>query len=99
MSLAERVRDTVTGALERLADEGVFGRPDAARGHLASATAWVVERPKRAEHGDLATNVALVLNKKLGKPPRAIAEALVKALDWAFLSGPHRRVFARLVAG
>ena len=81
MSLAERVRDTVTGALERLADEGVFGRPDAARGHLASATAWVVERPKRAEHGDLATNVALVLNKKLGKPPRAIAEALVKALE------------------
>jgi arginyl-tRNA synthetase len=40
----------------------------------------VVERPKRPEHGDLATNAAMVLNKRAGKPPRAIAEGLVKAL-------------------
>ncbi len=40
-----------------------------------------MERPKRAEHGDLATNVAMTLTKKLGKPPRAIAEALVKGLE------------------
>jgi arginyl-tRNA synthetase len=40
-----------------------------------------VERPKRAEHGDLATNAALVLAKRAGKPPRAVAEALVKALE------------------
>ncbi len=81
MSLAERVRTTVTDALERLADQGLFGPADAARGQLASATGWAVERPKRAEHGDLATNLALVLTKKLGKPPRQIAEALVKALE------------------
>ena len=81
MSLAERVRTTVTRALERLAEEGVFGSPAEARGHLAATTGWTVERPKRPEHGDLATNVAMALTKKLGKPPRAIAEALVKALE------------------
>jgi arginyl-tRNA synthetase len=48
---------------------------------LARDAAYVIERPKRAEHGDLATNVALVLTKKAGKPPRSIAEALVKALE------------------
>ncbi len=80
MSLAERVRTTISGALERLADEGAFGAPAEARAHLAATAGWAVERPKRAEHGDLATNVAMTLTKKLGKPPRAIAEALVKAL-------------------
>jgi arginyl-tRNA synthetase len=80
MSLADRVRTTVTRALERLADEGAFGAPAEARAQIPSATGWSVERPKRAEHGDLATNVAMVLTKKLGKPPRVIADALVKAL-------------------
>jgi arginyl-tRNA synthetase len=32
-------------------------------------------------HGDLATNLALVLAKSLNKKPRAVAEALVKALQ------------------
>src|ERR1700675_2242145 len=80
MSLAERVRSTVNRALERLADEGAFGPPAEARLQLAQSTGWTLERPKRAEHGDLATNVAMTLTKKLGKPPRVIAEALVKAL-------------------
>ena len=80
MSLVDRVRSTVTRALERVADEGAFGPSAEARAQLAAATAWTVERPKRAEHGDLATNVAMVLTKKLGKPPRAIAEALVRGL-------------------
>jgi arginyl-tRNA synthetase len=41
---------------------------------------WVIERPKRPEHGDLATNVALAIAKRAGKPPRVLAEALVRAL-------------------
>jgi arginyl-tRNA synthetase len=80
MSLADRVRSSVTRALERLADEGAFEPAAEARAQLAGAAGWTVERPKRAEHGDLATNVAMTLTKKLGKPPRAIAEALVKGL-------------------
>jgi arginyl-tRNA synthetase len=81
MSLADRVRTTLTATLERLADAGELG-PDGKRVVAEAATGggWTVERPKRPEHGDLATNVAMTLTKKLGKPPRAIAEALVKGL-------------------
>ncbi len=40
----------------------------------------VVERPKNPEHGDYAVNSALQLAKRLGRKPRDIAEAIVKAL-------------------
>jgi arginyl-tRNA synthetase len=69
MSLADRVRASLSLALASMGME-----------EIARGASYVVERPKRAEHGDLATNVAMVLTKKAGKPPRAIAEALVKAL-------------------
>ena len=39
-----------------------------------------VERPKNAEHGDYATNIALRLAKGAGKPPRAVAEAIATRL-------------------
>jgi arginyl-tRNA synthetase len=78
MNLAERVRATIHSALERLAIAGQLGSDGQAA--IAASTAWTVERPKRAEHGDLTTNVAMVLSKRAGKPPRAIAEALVNEL-------------------
>ena len=68
MSLADRVRGALQAALAK-----------AGMGELAAGSTWAVERPKRAEHGDLATNVALVLAKGGGKP-RSIAEQLVAAL-------------------
>ena len=70
MSLADRVRASLTHALASMGME-----------EIARGASYVVERPKRAEHGDLATNVAMALAKRAGKPPRAIAEALVKALE------------------
>ena len=39
-----------------------------------------IERPKRPEHGDYATNVALALAKTVGKQPRALAEIIVERL-------------------
>jgi arginyl-tRNA synthetase len=39
-----------------------------------------VERPKNPEHGHYAVNSALQLAKRLGKKPRDIAEAIVKAV-------------------
>jgi arginyl-tRNA synthetase len=69
MSLGDRVRASLGDALVSMG-----------MGELAQGVSYVVERPKRAEHGDLATNVAMTLQKKAGKPPRAIAEALVKSL-------------------
>jgi arginyl-tRNA synthetase len=83
MSLAEQVRAVVEGALREAARAGAFG--DGVDPSLFGGAAFTVERPKRPEHGDLATNAPMVLTKKLGRPPRAIAEALVKALDGSLI--------------
>jgi len=40
----------------------------------------LLERPKSAEHGDFATNLALVLAKPLKQNPRAIAAQILEAL-------------------
>lgn len=40
-----------------------------------------VEAPREAAHGDLATNAAMALAKKVGMNPRALAEALVPELQ------------------
>jgi arginyl-tRNA synthetase len=78
MSLVDRVRTSVSGALHRLRAEGALGEIDAPT--LDAITSWTVERPKRAEHGHYATNIAMVLTKQVGLPPRKIAEKLVLAL-------------------
>jgi len=40
----------------------------------------VIERPKSREHGDYATNVALVMAKKVGRNPRELAGELAELL-------------------
>jgi arginyl-tRNA synthetase len=70
MSLPDRVRASLSSALASMGLE-----------EMARGASYVVERPKRAEHGDLATNLAMALAKRAGKPPRALAETLVKALE------------------
>ncbi len=40
----------------------------------------LLERPKSAEHGDFATNLALILAKPLKQNPRAIATQIIAAL-------------------
>jgi arginyl-tRNA synthetase len=69
--VTERLADLVRAALDRAAADGVIG---------GDATAMVAfERPKRREHGDWATNIAMVVAAGDG-PPRAVAEALVERL-------------------
>ncbi|MEI8146848.1 MAG: arginine--tRNA ligase, partial [Alphaproteobacteria bacterium] len=63
------VRDAVT-ALQR--DGVVGGTPQLDR--------IVVEPPREASHGDLATNAAMVLAKEAGMKPRDLAEALAVKL-------------------
>src|ERR1700710_1978545 len=46
----------------------------------AADTAVLLERPKQAEHGDLACKLAMKLGKKLKTNPRQLAERLVVAL-------------------
>lgn len=45
-----------------------------------SALNVVLERPKSADHGDFATNLAMQLAKPLKQNPRAIAQAIIDAL-------------------
>ena len=40
-----------------------------------------IEKPRIAEHGDASTNLALMLTKAVGKPPRVVAQELVDAVD------------------
>jgi arginyl-tRNA synthetase len=65
-----------------------------------TANGWSVdgavplEVPRQADHGDYASNVALVLAKKVGRPPREVAQALLDQLatggllEAASLAGP-----------
>lgn len=46
----------------------------------ATVPAFVVERTRSREHGDFATNVAMLLTKAAGRKPREVAEALIAAL-------------------
>ena len=73
--LAELIR----AALVRAASSGALALdPDA-------VPEPALERPRLAEHGDWATNVALVLAKAAKAPPRAVADAMVAHLelpDW-----------------
>lgn len=63
--MEERIRKAVAEVLQQL------GAPE---------TAFVVERPGDAAHGDYATNAALVAAKRLGKNPRELADELAQHL-------------------
>lgn len=70
--VTEHLRKLLRGALEGCAAKGLCGSyPD---------IQIEVEAPKSAEHGDLATNLALIVASQEGKKPREVAEALVDNL-------------------
>ena len=62
---------------------------------LGDTAVPALERPKQADHGDFATNIALQLAKPLGKNPREVATMLKAALDAA----PHPLVTEVTIAG
>ncbi len=45
--------------------------------------ALTVERPRNPEHGDYASNIAMQIAKKVGRPPRQLAELIVAELGEA----------------
>jgi arginyl-tRNA synthetase len=79
-SVRSTVRALLQTAVDQLKREGLLAvLPDTIP----------VERTKRAEHGDYATNIALALAKPAGKQPRALAQIIVdrlRAADGADLS-------------
>src|SRR5438445_13859295 len=55
---------------------------------------FTIEVPADLKFGDLATNVALVLARQAGKPPRSVAETVL-----ARLRDPERWLAATEIAG
>jgi arginyl-tRNA synthetase len=51
-----------------------------AAGDEGAPPAFTLEVPKQAEHGDFATNAALLLAKRVKRPPREVAGALAEVL-------------------
>ncbi|HKJ92529.1 MAG TPA: arginine--tRNA ligase [Longimicrobiales bacterium] len=49
----------------------------------AEAAAVELMRPRNPEHGDVATNLAMILARPLGQPPRDIAGRILELLDLA----------------
>jgi arginyl-tRNA synthetase len=70
-SARETVRDLLVQALAALARDGTIP---------AVPESVPVERAKRPEHGDFASNVALAIAKGAGKTARTIAEAIIARL-------------------
>src|SRR3954463_8794389 len=66
------VLDRVLAALGALTASGALPALDASR--------VVVEPPRDAAHGDMATNAAMVLAKDAGKKPRELAELIAEKL-------------------
>lgn len=63
-----------------LIDETLTALKAAGTLKLEQVPGYTVEPPKNPAHGDWAVNVAMLLNKPEGKPPREIATAIVKGL-------------------
>ena len=73
MTLYARFAAHLDAVLDELEAEGAFA-PGVDRGAVA------VEPPRDPSHGDLATNAAMVLAKRAGTNPRALAELIVPKL-------------------
>ncbi len=48
---------------------------------IETKPALQITRTKNAAHGDFTCNIAMILAKQAGKPPRDIAQAIIDALD------------------
>ena len=75
MNPLEQQIQIVSAALRQAA---VKAEPAAAE----SLPAFTLEKPREKAHGDLATNLAMLLTKAAKKPPRVIAESIVAELDF-----------------
>ena len=72
--IQDRLSELVHAALVAAGDDlGLAGEPPGIE----------LTKPRQREHGDFATNVALVLAKRVGRPPREVAEVLVRHLPEA----------------
>jgi len=73
----EELSATLVCALTTLTERGVVALTDGVPSSVR------VERPRRKDHGDYATNIALQLSKHASLPPKELAHALAGELEHA----------------
>ena len=71
--MRSHLRELLTRAIEKTAKGGELD--------TTALPPLLLEPAKQTEFGDLATNVAMLWAKKVKKPPRAIAEAILKNFE------------------
>jgi arginyl-tRNA synthetase len=71
--MRSHLRELLTQAIEKTAKGGELNSTE--------LPPLLLEPPKQREYGDLATNIALLWAKIAKKPPRLIAEAILKNLE------------------
>ncbi|MHB8894066.1 MAG: arginine--tRNA ligase [Candidatus Geothermincolia bacterium] len=71
----EQITSLIQDALDRAIAEGLL--PPVEAGNIE------LDRPKRKEHGDWATNLALAVAGKVGRNPREVANIIARALPAA----------------
>ena len=68
------MKDTIESLLSRALEQLI------ADGLIETAVALQITRTKDAAHGDFTCNVAMMLAKQAGRPPREVAQAIVDVL-------------------
>ena len=68
--MKENIESLLDQALEQLAADGL----------IETKPSLQITRTKDATHGDFTCNVAMMLAKQAGKPPREVAQAIIDAL-------------------
>jgi len=71
--MRKHLRELLTRAIEKTAKGGEL--------NSSELPPLLLEPPKQREFGDLSTNAAMLWAKSAKKPPRAIAEAILKNID------------------
>ena len=84
--MRSHLRELLTQAIEKTAKGGELNSTD--------LPPLLLEPPKQREFGDFATNVAMLWAQKAKKPPRLIAEMILKNLD-----DPHGILARKEIAG
>ena len=77
MSLYENIKTQITNQLLKAANAAQM----AGELMFEELPNYVLEEPRDRQHGDLATNLAMVLAKQAKRSPREIATTLIKHLD------------------
>jgi arginyl-tRNA synthetase len=69
--LKENLESLLNQALDQLIDNGL----------IETRPALQISRSKDATHGDFTSNIAMMLAKQAGKPPREVAQLIIDALS------------------